>query len=871
MMSKKQGSALPAVLGLLLLTAAVVFAFVFYARTERNVMRQSRERISADILNESILSSIMAHDLPMFLMQVSSGENMGLGKNGGNPSNFKNWHKIFGNSSDYFQSQIFTSFDGTHPCGTANNFLLNDATNYIPSALLPQIKNCKADWIPVESIDEDTGKVTATNAVYAYAVVDVSGFLDVSSLTTNQLAWLERNTGDIKPDGVRLFLEDQARQTAPSDAEVSGYISRKDMIQRNRGLGTSPANLLHYSYSPAPDVTITNGNIYSDLDDINRSAQVVPKYNINSLFGDNPKKSDIRDFNTEEARKTERFTDWFREVTNRLEYIGFAASEEIAWSLLNFMDPDRIPQSPRPTPWQDPWPVEDVPLINEIAVAQVPLEFGNTNTYAAAIELWYPFVTNTITEADDAWLVTAVYTNWPPDAHMLHTSSWTNDIIFLPEGSKYGVSFSNKIERMEFGTSTEFLTFASPAPYISFPVNIYMPVDEDKVQTYADGTKYIVGRENLKIRETQLPLGIVTYTTYENRSGNIWTRGSVTVTNEIRIISRVMLGGQWVDEGMAYNPDDPAHDTPPYRFLETCGFEVNDPRRNDDRNEWKWYKSTTVTGVSGLTNVVPEAVSNPDAPPTFGNTNSVCNAWHLYGQGVPIVHFNGPLERSGDLGYIYEPYSYIPDEDEEGYRRTNHWQSICLADSRPLAYYNSYTFSAGSLLEFFTVRCATNRSVRGLVNAFTPWPGVTGALFADAEVGHGIKQARLDDAGVAWATNFYGQIIDKYENTIAIPIGPGDICMYAGDSYTYRYADQIDENNDGFRWRNSIGSETKEDLLRHISENISFRQQMYIVVVSVNTTGRSLAVTARQVTLYTVLRDSYTGTWRILSRVDIGR
>lgn len=886
MMNKKQGSALPAVLGLLLLAAAVVFAFVFYARTERNVMRQAHERTSADILNESILSSVMSHELPMFIMQVARGETMRLGKNGGNPSNFRSWQSVFPDASAYFQPQVFSSFDARHSCGTAVDFLRNDTTNYLPAALAPQIRNCHADWIPIETVDEDTGKVTATNAVYAYAVVDVSGFLDASSLSTNQLDWLERISGDIKTGCVDLFLEDMTRQSVPSDAGVENYISRKDLILRNRAISPLSANIMHYSYSPAPDVTITNGNIYSDLDDINRGARLVPKFNINSLFGDNPTESDIRDYDTEKEirEKPLRFTNWFREVTNRLDYIGFAASDEIAWSLLNFMDPDRIPQSPRPTPWQDPWPVEDVPLINEIAVAQVPLEFGYTNTYAAAIEVWYPFVTNTITEADDAWLVTAVYTNWPPDAHMLHSSNWTNDIIFLSENSCYGVSFSNKIERMEFGTSTEFLTFASPAPYISFPVNIYMPVDEEKVNTFADGTKYVVGRENLKIRETQLPLGVVTYTTYSNtdRNQDIWTRGSVTVTNEIRIITRVMLGGQWVDEGMAYNPDDPVHDTPPYAFRETCGFEVNDPRRNDDRNEWKWYKSTTVTGVSGLTNVVSEAVSNPDAPPTFGNTNSVCNAWHLYGQGLPIVHFNGPLERTGDIGYIYEPYSYKHDTSDSEYlferdddgrvlMTTNHWQSICLADSRPLAYYDSYTFSAGSLLEFFTVRCATNHSVRGLVNAFTPWPGVMGALFADAEVGHGIKQAHLDDAGIAWATNFYGEIINKYENTVAIPIGPGDICMEAGDSHAYRYVDQIDEEYDAFRWRNSIGSETKEDLLRYISEKITFRQQMYVVVVSVNTTGRSLAVTARQVTLYTVIRDSYTGVWRILSRVDIGR
>lgn len=870
MRNANKGSALPAVLGLLLLITAIVSALAFFTRTERNVMRQMRSKAAAEVLNEGILASIMSHDLPMFLMQIGNGENLNLGKNGGNPSNFKNWQRVLPDSAGYLQSQIFSSILEGRPCGTDLKFLQNDATNYLPAALSAQIDQCRADWIPVESVDEDSGKVTATNALYAYAVADISGFLDASCLTSNQLEWLERNTEDIRPGALTLFLEDMARHSVPSDGGITNYISRKDMILRNRGIGAAPANIMHFSYSPAPDVTITNGNIYSDLDSMNRNADTVPKFAINSIFEGHGSERDPETFDTEAEMGTEHFRNWFREVTNRLDYIGFAASEEIAWSLVNFMDPDRIPQSPRPAPWQDSWPVEDVPLINEIAVAQVPLESGYTNAYAAAVEVWFPFSPNPVTEDDDAWLVTAVYTNWPPSPGMLNSASWTNDVIFLDTRPEYGMTFSNRIERMEFGTSTEFLTFASPPPYITFPVDVYSPAGDANVLTDADGVKYVTGRGNLKARTVLLPLGVVTYSTFASSGGDIWKQTSVTVTNEIRMISRVMLGGHWVDEAMAYNPHDKDRDTPPYAFRETCGFEVNDPRRNNERSEWKRYLSTAVTGISGLTNIAPDAVSDPDAPPTFGTTNSVCDAWHLYGQGLPIVHFNGPLKRSGDIGYIHEPYSRFTDEDEEGRLRTNRWQSICLADYRALAYHGHYTFSAGSLLEFFTVRCATNSPVRGLVNAFTPWPGVTGAIFADAEAGHGLDMFRLGDEGIRWACDFYRQIISTYEESVQIPIGPGDICMYAGDSPKYRNP-EIAPGDDVHRWNNSIGSETKEDVLRHLAEKISFRQQLYIIVVSVKSTSRSLSTLARQTTLYTVIRDSYTGAWSILSSIDIGR
>ncbi len=854
----RAGSALLVVLGILAILTLLIFAYSFSARTERLAARQSRDALAARHHIDTVVSLVMGREVPVHLLGTAgSGDSLSLRRFSG-AIDFSSLGAALAGNEDYFAKHAFTScLHDAHDCGVCENFLNNLSTNYFPSALHGELTRLSADWLPIESVDEDSGDTIYTNALYAYAVIDLTGFLDANHVTSNQVARLAAGDGDISD--AELFIEDRARQSAPGrEYDVEGYVSYRDLLLRNRGLDAPPRHLFHFSYDPAPDVTVTNGAVYSDYSDLNRDAVTVPKLDLNGWTNGFSGRLDSPE-DLERHYGTSKFRAWLSAVTNRLAFCGFAAPEAIGWNLVNFLDGDRVPQSPSPAPWRDDWPQEDVPLINEIAVAQVPLDFGYTNCYAAAVELWYPFAPNPIREEDEAELVVAVYTNWPAASFSHHDPGWTNDIVLLPSGSEFGFTLTNRIERMENGTSTEFSVFtAPPEGYVSFPVEIVNFVPSDRVAdtvSKIDGMTWKSPGTNTLYRHFEnLPIGIQKYTTYVESNSTYWVRREMVVTNEIRLITRVRLGERWVDEAMAYDPDpDSGYHEEPYRYLTSCGWQVNDPRRNGHRDDWSRYEGVSYD-------------DDADGELTFtcslsGATNSVCNPWHEYGQGLPVVHFDAPATRAGDIGYIYEPWSSL---DGGETIKTNYWQSICLADGRMLAGHGTFAYSAGSALEFFTARCATNRSVRGLVNASSPYPAVWGALLADVEVGHGLQRTRLPDSAIEWMTNVVGEVQTLMYDQTSVPIGVGDLCMATGDSRVFKtIPDQYLSGDDVWHWQGSLGNEIKEDILRDLCERLSFRQQIFLIVVDVRATSPALTVRAERRAAVLVVRDAYTGAWRV--------
>ncbi len=319
-----EGSALLVVLGILAILTLLVFAYAFSARTERYAARHARDALVARQNIDTVVSLVMAREVPLHLLGTfGSGDNLSLARFAGRPD-FTSLGPVLGGNDEYLSRHAFTSclYDD-HGCGTCRNFLDNVSTNFIPAALHDELTSLSADWIPIESVDEDTGDTICTNALYAYAVVDLSGFLDVHHLSSNQVARLAQTDDDIAD--ARLFLDDRRAQTAPAlGSGIDSYVSYRDLVVRNRGLATSPRHLLHFSCDPAPDVTITNGAVYSDFGDANRAADLVPKLDLNGwtngFTGDLRQTADL-----ERHYASSPFRAWLSVATNRLSYCGFAA------------------------------------------------------------------------------------------------------------------------------------------------------------------------------------------------------------------------------------------------------------------------------------------------------------------------------------------------------------------------------------------------------------------------------------------------------------------------------------------------------------------------------------------------------------------
>lgn len=881
------GSALVVVLGVVAVLTILVFAYSFAARVERIAARSVSESAAAEGHIDSIVATIMSQELPMRLLGVDG--NGRLAPFSGRVD-FTSLAPAMADRTNHFCRYAFTSDASVYdyePYGTCRAFLNNASTNFLPAAVHASVKSLDADWLNCETVGVKSRDTIYTNAVYAFAVVDLSGFLDATAITSNEVAAMEA-AGDVA--STSKFLEDRARAMAPSDPSLSGYASYRDMALRNRGLSGPSEHILHFSFDPAPDVTITNGPVYADIAFDNRDAILTPKLDLNGWTnGFSGSLSSTKDLE-EHYGTSEEFREWFGEVTNRLAFCGLAEPESVAWNLVNFLDGDRVPQSSSPAPWRDDWPQEDVPLINEIAVAQVPYSFGVTNHYAVAVELWYPFSPRTITPDDDAQLVVAVYTNWTafvtsPSNYTDHAdASWTNNIVLLPSGSPYGFTITNDIGRMEFGTSTEFAVFASRSgEYVSFPVAItdfvHSGEEVDRVSKEDDETwRHDADGTNILYRHTEyLPIGVQKYHTYartddgEDDNHAVWSRREVTVTNEVRLLVRVRLGDRWVDEAMAYDPDpDSPYHAEPYRYTAPCGWQVNDPRQNGLRRNWKPYDGIEFTA------------DGENLCTLSGTTNTLCNPFGRYGQGLPIVHYDGPARRAGDIGYIYQPYSFTDDAYQEGYGylsaldvsdatslriSTNAWQSICLCDDRAYASHDHFAYSPGSVMEFFSVRCATNTSVHGLVSAWTWHEDVVGALLADMEIGSGLGAGRLPQTAIDWMKEAYTNVQEEMYGGDSRPIGVGDVCMTFGmiDGYRdipYKYIG----DDDPWHWRGSLGSDSKEDIVRELCERLSFRQQIFAIVIDVRVMSPAMTLRAERRAVVIVVRDSYTGAWRIVER-----
>ena len=898
----RSGMALVTVLGILTTLLMLVLAFAFLARSERtaasNALHRAQARHSIDVsLNIALLGAIE-------LQTISQGAVDYDDLLEDYPSSDSDGHPL--RHPLCFGSIAENDGDGFVRLGRPA------ITNWLPQAIWADATNTWSAWRPITSGDRRNGRSDncTTNGRFAYLVIDCSGFLDIHGVTSNHAAILEEDFPSA-PDWDTLRDEDGTNRYA--------FLSQPDLNARGGawGFATPSSNLVACLFDPGPNCTVTN---WSGLGE--RTVELVPRHNLCPWDDDD---LDAHPSCLDFPGHAISLPDWLDETTNRLVICGYGGEEmlAVAWNLLNFIDRDRVPQAwdgdgnEIAGAWRRDWPVEDVPLVNEMAVLSeisttnaadaivtwngptgaddpgfanmrewwlAPDEGWTNYAYRTAVELWYPFAPRTVESGDDAGLAVAVYTNaaaMPDFGDFEDEGRFPHDASGGSAGILFGMDGDPDKDEMRgllFDPAGDedgdtFFVSTNPVPDkagISFPVLVAITNFWVTTETVAGegGTEEEVTTTNwvLEAAVRYLPLGQSEYEAYLGPSNSVPTN----CVNELRMVARVSIGDgsytNWVDEAPWFDTDlaDAEGDLPVFdgatnRFC----LAVDDPRKNGSAGSWEWVED-----------------DDDDGGDTLGTTNRNCSAWfpgaaggegdRRYGQGLPLIHFDGRLRSAGDIGFVAS---------------TGLWQSVCLADDRWLddGSDTGAIFTRGSVLDFFTLS-PTNRPVLGMMAYSCPWTNVVRAVMADipvseSRVSTNLVPAIAADHGedvVGWMTDCY---LEACGQEIETEDGKGRICptTYGELAYFLSKIDRFREgpagygrealDNDGL-WlpsTNRLDDVLKEDFLRGLSERASFRQRLYVIVLATQSLAPNGRIQADQRAIATVAADFFTGQWRILN------
>lgn len=321
-----------------------------------------------------------------------------------------------------------------------------------------------------------------------------------------------------------------------------------------------------------------------------------------------------------------------------------------------------------------------------------------------------------------------------------------------------------------------------------------------------------------------------------SKDNTIWVRPVVTVreADSETPAEDATLSDVIVDEALLTYQDDDA--VPVRGWTSVTNLFIPDPRRNAYARDWEGFEEPweSVINTTNLNTGVSE---------------------------MPFMHFNKPLASIGELGHLYAAYE----------RRTEGEHASSSAQRRD---YDTLTFSTRSgaaLLDLFTVSPA-NAPRRGLVQANTQQRGVLRALLADVEVGW--TNSLSDESGqVSLRTLDSG--LEKWPEVYVDALTNAPFSMgwrsFADMMPTLSTNKLIREENvwGGGKELHSLHDYT-EDALRGLIDKVSFRQNVFVIVVAAQalspaSTPNRPVVLSDQRAAVTVLRDAYTGRWTIHS------
>jgi hypothetical protein len=283
-----------------------------------------------------------------------------------------------------------------------------------------------------------------------------------------------------------------------------------------------------------------------------------------------------------------------------LEGVGVSNADEVAWGTVNLLDADRVPQGATDTPWAERYCCEAVPLINEIVV-QSASGAVSSNIYEVAVELWYPFVSES---ADETFT--------------LQVGIFRDEVTGVAElavmqGQDPNWSFTAVLDPMSYGGASEFQTVQTPdaAARISF--------------TVPSGVGGGVA---------DLPLGVY-----------VDPVTGAAKTNDFYLLVRVLdSAGKIVDEAPGYTQTGLDTERAMLHVMSPGSYEVNDPR--DNGRLGAWHKSATAATL-GTSNTAFSVSGDWQGLPIVHLDRPLHGVWEL---GQLYDPASGPWQNLNLLG-----------------------------------------------------------------------------------------------------------------------------------------------------------------------------------------------------------------------------
>jgi hypothetical protein len=816
--SSSEGAALIICLGLLSVMTILSVAFAISMRIERMAARNFADTVRAKQL------------IHVALVRAFQDINETMRDPAKNPTPtpmplvYPDWGSL--SRGDKAELDVMWSYDPATPPSYAN-ILNGEAMSFVPGDrgdpmdLKLQADSAEPMWI---TNDIRRGKVS-------YVVVNTSGLIDVNQTSgSNRLYSTHINEIDISdtPEFIGSSLD-----TFTSDRELHvRYETVDELAKLNNAIRESEdvSTFNIFSFDVNRDELFlrtpnASGNWWENID-LRRPVPTIglrdaerylhPKFNLNSITN--------AELHVGPAGHINRYagSDFREGYYNPLRDIlamilpDNERPSDVAWNIINYLDEDRIPQGEGSTPWIHTEGGEPIPMINEIVVEeisapanticigtldndivqQIPIPIGPA--YKLSIEIWYPYAPVKVSIEDEFSFKLGIFEQ---------SQNTSIGVTESPQSIPL-LRIDDPIEEMQFGTSTEFII-------------------KERILGFHEG-----GSDQL------VPIGD---------------------TDGFYFIAQVTkkAGGQDipVDEAIRNS----------FHITRQRVFQVNDPRSNGQRKYW--VNSSDEGGVLangadwdpsegnslGKMNLTPKRTirGRPDQP--------VCDPWTNRGQGLPIYATNGVMRNIAELGHIFRSNL---DDEEPGRPHLWYWRTLNLM----------HKDEGAQLLDVLTVR-GNNPPTEGLFCINSRQAEPLKALFHNLQIGvRGADENLDDDYGLQNIIN--SAIGSPDQNGTVI----GELTAIEFTSFTDMFTDADEEDGGGgplaeaFRLcapapknrrhpsQKDPNDIYKEDTFRHICELITFRQNIFTIILGAQALApRGGNIVAEKRAVANVYRDAYTG------------